>query len=295
MLAVLVLRAESEILRVIVKTISLYVLILQGLTSVATLGPSFAFQANESYLRNRAIDPTASVPQEDPAPPMLDATTERSVQQELSDINRPIDQKRDYNTLRRDEELGWSQRMHGFSLYVLRHVLSYQIQHTLKKAEKNSADIRTFREVHETVGRIAKGDMSVLGTQKKSSFQFKMGTRTDLPKQSGSLWVESSLVNSVFDVQFGKPWAVDPWSFESIGGAKNERYRLAVFRQLPLWNLQSRVQYGLSSTTLTTSLSKQLTEQLRCEVGTIQGLDPLRAGRPQTVEETMKLEYGLRF
>jgi hypothetical protein len=78
---------------------------------------------------------------------------------------------------------------------------------------------------------------------------------------------------------------MDP-KLDTVG---DEQYKLSVSRGLPLWDLTSGVGFGSTSQTVTASLGKRLSDNLRAEVDSSKSL---RTGGPASA---LKFFYDIRF
>ena len=184
------------------------------------------------------------------------------------------------------------EKVHSFSLYVARHILSFHITQHLEKAEKHSSEVRTFRQVHQEVEKIAKGSLAV-----DVEDHFKVGTQANFPAQRGKVYMQSLVVDSSVDVIFGKPWAYDPWSFEALNDRNaDEAYRISVGRQLPVWDVRGEVSYGGSSTQLRYALVKHFSEHVNAELSATRGIDAGKSGIPYgVIDEKLAVFWGVRF
>jgi hypothetical protein len=130
-----------------------------------------------------------------------------------------------------------------------------------------------------------------------SPFQTKVGesaqvtVAANVPFQTSYIQFHSQMVDGSFtatgDQNAGNSITLPPpeWVI------RRERYRFSLSRSLPVWGLGSEVAYGGSSNTVTASLSKALTENLKCSINTIQSASSLASSS----EQNLKLDYRLRF
>ena len=121
-----------------------------------------------------------------------------------------------------------------------------------------------------------------------------MGTKADIPGQKGQFWLATPLINGSLDVVFGQPWQVSYLGGLQQGPMDAEQYRLSLNRMFPILNVNSDLTYGLTSTIIKTSLTKQLTDHLICELAMVRGAIPVRSGIAQG-EETLHFRYGVSF
>lgn len=204
-------------------------------------------------------------------------------------LRRQYEQMMDEYELRRNQNLvapyddrSYFDRTVDFTRYILRHIFAYQMTENMKKAEKNSENIRTFQKVQAQVQAIANGSTSV-----QVSEQFRFGTQTNIPDQRGRLWMTSALVDGSVDVTTKEIDPLKPYDFE--------RYSLSFSRPLPVFSLQSGLRYGGTTTNLTASLSRALTPNLSAAVASSQGMDRARTNLPPEGERSVSLNYGIAF
>ena len=244
---------------------------------------------NSSYLSS--VPPRESVEGEWNAHALPERAQAR-MKQRYEDLMRDYERKKLYQQLDLADVEAEVERMSEFSGMYMRSVVAHQFSESLKKAEKNSEDVRTFRSVHESVGAIAKGSTSVQVVD-----EMKIGTRTDLPAKRGQVWMKTPLLNSALDVQLGRSGGFDPWSIsgrESLA-PQDERYVLSVSKDLPVLDVYSSFSYGVNSTRRKTALSKDLSRRVRLEVSDSRGSDPVRSGLPAAGEQKLQVEYGIQF
>lgn len=244
---------------------------------------------NSSYLSSR---PPEDAPDGAWNARALPERAQARMKQRYDDLMRDYERKKLYQQLDREDEEAQLDRMNEFSGMYMRSIVAHQFSESLKEAEKNSEDVRTFRSVHESVGAIAKGSTSVQVVE-----QMKVGTRTDLPARRGQVWMRTPLLNSALDVQFGGSSGFDPWSISGREGLApiDERYVLSVSKDLPILDVQSSLSYGMNSTRRKTALRKALSQRMRIEVSDSRGSDPVRSGLPSAGEQRLQLEYGIQF
>jgi hypothetical protein len=77
--------------------------------------------------------------------------------------------------------------------------------------------------------------------------------------------------------------------FQMNAPENDEKYKIGVSRGLPVWDLTSGLGFGSTTRTLTASVGKQLTANLRAEVGSSRRID---SGEPSSIA---KLNYEIRF
>lgn len=244
---------------------------------------------NESFLKQYSYRSTTEFqPLRDR---IMDPNNASSMRRELEDMTRDYETREHYDLTTQQEKQNYYDRISGFTKYVLRVIFHFQFQEGIKKAEKNSEEVRTFRKSYEAAGQIVNGQTSVTSKDNK----FKFGTKTNLPKQYGQVWMKSSYVNGSFDLNLGQAWSYDLWQQQATRNNPDEVYKLSLSREIPMLGLDSGVSYGGSTTRMTASLGKQLTSNLRAEVYAMRPMDPARANLPAQGEEAVRFSYGITF
>lgn len=214
----------------------------------------------------------------------------RTLSNEYREMVRDYDFREKYDQVSPWEKQAMVEKNGKFSRYVVRHLMSYHITHTAEKAEKNSEEVKTFRRVQNTVQQVTQGS-----TNMDVSDSFKFGTKSDLPRQRMSVWMKSDFVDGSADADYGRGGSVNPMDRENLDpNYKAERYRFSLSRGLP-WSMQSGFTYGMSSKTVSTTVSKRLTQNLTWEFENRRVMtseDPILRTKG---EQTVKVFYGLSF
>lgn len=246
--------------------------------------------ANHSFFNVQYLGPDVQA-RENFRNGVLNPRTVLEIRQQYDDMTRDYRMRENYDLNNEIDHRSYMERVNGFTLYVLRHVFSYQLSEGMKKAEKNSEEVRTFSQVQRSVEKVAKGTVDL-----DVADHFKLGTRANFPRQEGQIWVSSSVVSGQVDMTFGQPWGYDPFTFSQMSDAEpSESYRISLSRHIPLVNLSSGLSYGGSTTRMTASLSKQLSSHLTAVFAATRGLDTEKAGLVEGKEETLSLHYGISF
>lgn len=215
----------------------------------------------------------------------------RSLNQEYYDMTRDYDFREKYDQVDPWERQAMVDKNAKFSRYVIRHLVSYHITHSVDKAEKNSDEVRTFRKVQNTVQQVAQGTTSVA-----PSDNFKFGTKSDLPRQRMGFWMTSDVINGNADADYGHGGSFSPMDHQAMDpNYKAERYRFSVSRGLPIWSLKSAFTYGMTSKTVSTTVTKQLTKNLTWEFENRKVMTSDNPVLREQGEQTVKVFYGLSF
>lgn len=211
------------------------------------------------------------------------------MEQEYFDLNRQYDMRARYGLASPFEQAEQAKRNSDFGRYMLRHSVSYQVTESLQKAEKTSSEVRTFRQAQQTIQSVVQHSSSF-----KVSNSFKFGTKTDLPAQRGKVWMNSDIVNANFDAQFGRGFSLNPIEKANQTPLDGERMLVSLSRGLGVWDLQCSMTYGVQSTKMNHSITKQLAPNLSAEVATTRGMNPGKSGLSHS-EESVRMSYGLKF
>ncbi|HTL13432.1 MAG TPA: hypothetical protein VL588_13140 [Bdellovibrionota bacterium] len=238
---------------------------------------------NQSFLDDLTPSPAAS---KDPLV-IMDQVSAARMRQEYEDMTREQTMREAYSLSTPTEDASYMGRVEDFTRHVLRTIFNFHVHDRMKRVEEKSAEARTFGVASRALEK-----MSV-----KVDEKFEVGTRADIPNQKGTLWVRSPYIDGSVDVNLGATWQ-DPVQAAANKldprNPNNERYRVSLSRQVPGIDIRGGVTYGLDSTLVTASVSRQLADHLTCEVMTRRGLDPTRSGLAGS-EEAVKLDYKLHF
>jgi hypothetical protein len=178
-----------------------------------------------------------------------------------------------------NEELEMANSNRQMGRTFLRSLLATHLRDGLKSAEKNSDPVRAVSKASEKLDFIANTGVNV-----EVAPEVKFGSRADIIRQRGRLWMNSPWLNGAVDFQVGGD------AENAVAGmpVRNERYRVSFDRSLP-FELQSGVVFGATSQTMTTSLSRPLAPNLSCTVENRQSL------LESAAEQTARFNYQLRF
>lgn len=174
-------------------------------------------------------------------------------------------------------ELARSNRTTG-SLF-LRSLFASRLRDGLKRAEAKSDPVRAITRTNEKLDFMANTGMKL-----EVAPDVNFGSKADLLRQQGRVWMTSPWLNGSVDFRVGAE------AEKVVAGmpTRNERYRVSFERSLP-WEMQSNLSYGGTSQTMTTSLSRPLAPHLSCTLESRQNL--LESSR----EQLARLNYQLRF
>jgi hypothetical protein len=185
-------------------------------------------------------------------------------------------------------------RMHDLTTDAVHNV---RARHVRKQAEKLQAIAEKqpgFRSVREPLSVAAAVAAIYNGHPIQLSLGFmdsNMSAATNFPQQKANLTLESPLLKSSLDFSGNSPVNPDGLNFDPT--QRGERYKVSLSRAIPIWDLQSGLSYGGTSNLITASLSKQLSPNLRAELGSTRGATDLSTSVPE--QETVKLFYAIQF
>jgi hypothetical protein len=219
---------------------------------------------------------------------ILDAKTCNSLKQEYIDMNRDYEVRKFSGTETQRDRLDYVQRNSSFSKGIVRQIVDFQIESSLKKAEKSSEEGRTFKKVHDGVQNVVKGSMAVDFTP-----EIKFGTRTNLREQAAQFWSETPLAKISVDVDLAAEWLRKSFLSDS-STRSDDRYRVNASRSIPVLDLNASVDYGLETTKMRSSVSRQIVKNLSAELAQTRGFDSQKSQNSKR-EETVTLNYGFRF
>ena len=211
------------------------------------------------------------------------------MRQRYEDLYREFELQEKYDLVDADERRLQHQRNRDFGRFYLRSLFSFHVTEGIKRAEKNSEEMRTFKRVHDKVEHVMRQ-----GVQLDISERFKVGSRADIPRQRARVWMISPVVNGAFEMAVGSAQAGDPTAKALDPSRRDERYRLSLTRQVPVLNLDSAVTYGSSSSSVTASLSKQFSNNLTCVLDRSQPMPSTRS-ELRVAEQSAKVVYRLEF
>ncbi len=269
--------------------------------SLKSLGPAWA-KSSKSLSREQVKSPNASLlsnrkhglDNKTLVDAIWDEKQTNEVEQNFHDSNREYEMRSQYGLATQEEDRGFMNRMKSFGNWVMTSLFKRQVEKGLEDSQKNSSSVRGIVSAQKSLERVVKPSLSV-GSTEQSQFQFKMGTKADIPGQKGSIWMRSDLVDGSVEVQVGNPWSFDPSSLKSASEKDNESYRLSLSRGLPLWDLKTSLTYGGSTTIMTTAVSKELSENLRVQFANRRGANLGKSNLPGSGENVVELLYGLKF
>ncbi len=251
--------------------------------STVRLQPNASFLGNTSMGRGKESLPD----------PWLGPGSDVRLRQQYDDLVRDYESRRSYRLNSAQDEKTHLERVRGFSRGVVQAVQQRQIQSGLIQARAVVEANETLSQLTAPMGVLATGVAAFYGTPMvlKLDDEASMTARAHVPNQEGSFALNSPFLNSAVEFHMA-PWspeeerrqrALDPTR-------RQERVRVGIGRNLPVWGLYSGISYGRSSGLVTTSVSKQLSDHLSASWDSSR---PVQSASNR--EDSLKFLYGIRF
>ncbi|MGZ3687261.1 MAG: hypothetical protein ACXWPM_01780 [Bdellovibrionota bacterium] len=122
----------------------------------------------------------------------------------------------------------------------------------------------------------------------------KLHAMSNLQQQRGQVAVNSTYINGSVDVSLTAPNNRGNGASAQDMANKDEKFRIAVWRDLPM-GFSAGLTYSGSATTLSGSISKDLGHNVRASLETVSPLDPNGVSEIHSPEERVSLSYGVTF
>jgi hypothetical protein len=223
---------------------------------------------------------------------LLDPQTQSELRQNYQLMLHDYEQKKRYGLATRTDQKNYIEQNNRFAEHVINEVKTRQMKLQAKNL-KRIADAQPELKDPATVALAMAAIYQGTTMNWDMSEDTRLTARTEVKNSKGLLGVESPLLNGRFEYA-GKAADIDPNQLNFDPTQVEERYRLSLTRSLPLLELDSGVTYGGSSSTVTASVSRKLSENLTCVVDKTHpvGRSP---DNPRWSQESVKLLYGLSF
>jgi hypothetical protein len=203
----------------------------------------------------------------------------REMHEQWSQRMQKFEMRERHNLAGQNEELEVAKSNRKMGRTFLRSLVATHLRDGLKKAEKSSEPVKAISKASEKLDFIANTGVNV-----EVAPEVKFGSKADIIRQRGRLWMNSPWLNGAVDFQVGG----DAESAVAGTPVRNERYKVSFDRSLP-FELQSGVVFGGTSQTMTTSVSRPLAPNLSCT------LENRRSLMESSAEQTARFNYQLRF
>lgn len=209
------------------------------------------------------------------------------LRQQYQDLNRDYEMRRLYGLVDTKAETSHTDQMNGFSRTVIGQVRQNQVKQYGEKlvhASQQNEALRTVAKPAAVAGTIV-AVSSGMPVGIKLSDSSKLTTMTNVADRNGQIHLESPLMDARVEMRAAAPSVWDPTQ-------PGERFQLSLSRPLDFWDLRSGVTYGSSSTSLSASLVKPLSEHL---TAVLDSIHPLSSDIALSPEQRLTLLYGVRF
>ncbi|MEK6704455.1 MAG: hypothetical protein AABZ06_01575 [Bdellovibrionota bacterium] len=216
---------------------------------------------------------------------ITEAMSSADVRDKYSTLHGDYEMRKRHGLIDTDAERCYLDQMSGFNNEILSRLRLSQLRDGRKKLE--TAMLRNDR-LKAIAGPIVMAGAIAAACTTGEPLEFtltdntKLVTRADVRNQVGQLSVASQALTGSLDLMAKTP------------GEREERYRFSLNSGIPLFNVTSGISYGMTSNTLSMSLTKQLSSRLSCSVDSTRPLDntPLASSLAQ---ESVRLLYGFNF
>lgn len=224
---------------------------------------------------------------------LIDRHTALDLRQRYQDMSRDYELKRSYGLVdsRREQQRG--DEVNDFGRQIVGEVQRYQTARNtekLKTAVDRDPDLQVLAKPAAVV---AAGAAVYRGTPMnlRLNEDTKLRAVTNVRNQTSEFSLLSPVVTTSVGVNLSKPEDRDPTQPPDPDPTHQiERYHFSFSRGLPIWDLSSGLSYGGTTSSVSASLSKRVTNNLTAEVDSIR---PIKQGYYN--EECLKLNYGLQF
>ncbi|MCM2278830.1 MAG: hypothetical protein NDJ89_12210 [Oligoflexia bacterium] len=260
------------------------------------LKPSWLKEKLERWAPNLSIlMGKGAAARQESASPLLRSADSEELQREFGALNRDFEWREKANIVDLRSRWNQVQRSRDLSKKVVGKVRNNQRDRNLKRAEKfvrSQENIRKPMEMALAVAAITSGQP----LQTSLGADLDLYAFSNLPHGVNYLQLSSPLLTGSFTMNTGGSGLAGLTQGPPDWIVRNERYRLSLTRELPLWQLGdigTGLHYGSSTESVTASVSKRLTADLSCELGSqnpISAASPLRGS-----EESVKVKYEVKF
>jgi hypothetical protein len=266
-----------------------FALIADRITPAWAMNSPVAYSPNESYMSNFTI-----VAPERALFDQGDIMSQRKLlelKQQYTDMNRDFDQRTTYGLADPDTTRFQYDRMRNFSRDVFTQMRTFQ---SSVYRDKLNAAAERDPNLRSTPVRVVGGISAIYFNSPVMialSEETRISARTSLPDQTGQVAFTSPVINGTLDMDGHAEDALIPGTVPTDPTWTREKYRLSVNRPLGIFGITSAASYGSTTTQVSASVSKPISDHVTCVVDTVK---PLNA--PGAVpEERVKVLYGLSF
>lgn len=210
-------------------------------------------------------------------------------------MTKDYEMRHQYELTTLQDERNQTNRMSDFARNVVKSTQASVIQKNMKKARFAAENTEMYSYVRQPMG-ILIGAFAVYSGEPltwKLDESTDFFARTDFRNQRGEFRINSPYVRGTFDVLTSVSASADDQLKKAPSHSPVDKYRFSLGRPLPIWKLSSGLSYGMTTSKVTASLTKQLTENLACIVDTSRLMRPI--SRVDPGQQTLRIEYGLNF
>ncbi|MBU6374645.1 MAG: hypothetical protein KGQ59_01500 [Bdellovibrionales bacterium] len=208
---------------------------------------------------------------------------ERQMKEEWTTRVNTLEMRERHNLLAPRDELELSDNNRRLGKMYLRSLVATHLRDSLREAEKNSEPIRVVSNAQRKLEYLA-----VQGMKVEVAPQTRLGSKADIVRQRGSVWMDSPWLKGAVDFQLGDVDSIVAANSSANSSTVSERYRLSLRRSLP-GEIQTGMIYGGTSRIMTTSVSRSLLPHLSC------ALENHRKVSDSYAEQMARLNYQIRF
>lgn len=247
--------------------------------SIDTFAPNASYLNNWSIKSLRQLDP-------DQAVELLDAKTSAQLQHEYWNIEREWALKEKFDQLDPWTQASFIDRYRNLSTHIMRTVFSQGVARQVRRAEKNSAAVRTFKSIETTVHQIMEG---ASGEASAGPF-LTFGANTHIPSQKGSVWVRNDVAGKLsLDVALGQSW-------EELRDPLRRQFEMVSIQYgTSVMGLNPGLIYGGSSTRLTALVGKTFLPGFSGELLAIRSFNTQLSGLPLGRDEQLRFSFQRSF
>ena len=210
-------------------------------------------------------------------------------------MTKDYEMRHQYELTTLQDERDQTNRMSDFARHVVHSAKAAVIQKNMKIVRKNAEATELYSLVKRPMGFII-GAVAVYSGEPvtwKVDEVTEFVATTDFKNKRGEFRLASPIVRGSFNVLTAVPVSADDQLKQDPNRSVVDKYSLSLGRPLPIWQLSSGLSYGMTTTKMTASLSKQLTEHLACIVDTSKLMRPI--ARVDPGQQSLRLEYGFNF
>lgn len=210
-------------------------------------------------------------------------------------MTKDYEMRRRYELTTLQDDREQTNRLSDFARHIVKSAQTSVIQKNMKIVRRAAEKTEIYSLVKRPMGfligvyAVYSGEPMTWKIDESTEFL----ARTDFRGQKGELRLNSRFVRGTFDILTSVPASADEQLKQDPNRAPVDKYRLSLGRPLPIWQLSSGLSYGMTTSKITASLSKQLTDHLACTIDTSKLMQPVRSVDPG--QQSLRLEYGLNF